>query len=72
MHTWQMTLAWRRFAALNQRQRAHEATKNLARGNVLLYHTYPICNIISSSLKRFRGVEIILQLLAIECCQLLT
>ena len=41
MHTWQMTLAWRRFAALNQRQRAHEATKNLARGNVLAIPRQP-------------------------------
>ena len=67
-----ITLARRSFAALNQRQRAREAIKNLARGNVLLYHTSPICNMISSSLKRFRNAEIILQLLDSERCQLLT
>ena len=64
-----MTLSRRHFAAFNQRQRAREAIKNLARGNVLLYHASMICNMISSSLKRFRGVEIILQPLDIECYQ---
>jgi hypothetical protein len=36
-----ITLARRSFAALNQRDEARKATKNLGRGNVLPHHTIP-------------------------------
>jgi hypothetical protein len=36
MCAWQVTLAWRRFVALNQRDEARKAVQNLVGGNVLI------------------------------------